>query len=68
MGKALKIVNPDRAMKDKIAKGWKDNAFNQYVSDMISVQRSLPDPRDDWCKAEGRFLTDVPLTCVGLLL
>ena len=26
--------------------GWKNNAFNQYVSDMISVHRSLADYRD----------------------
>lgn len=28
--------------------GWLKNAFNQYVSDLISVHRSLPDPRDEW--------------------
>jgi polypeptide N-acetylgalactosaminyltransferase len=25
--------------------GWQKNAFNQYVSDLISLHRSLPDLR-----------------------
>ena len=33
----------------KYDKGWKDNSFNQYASDMISVRRSLPDVRDAEC-------------------
>ena len=32
---------------------WKISQF-QYVSDMSSVHRILPDPRYDWCKADGR--------------
>ena len=46
--------NPVRIDKDKLSKeerkkyddGWKNNAFNQYVSDMISLRRSLADIRD----------------------
>ena len=64
LGKPVKIEKPDVESKRKIDKGWKDNAFNQYVSDMISVHRSLPDPRDNWCKASGRFLSDLPKTSV----
>jgi len=64
MGKPVKIDKPDKPTKDKIDKGWEDNAFNQYVSDKISVHRSLPDPRDDWCKAESRFLSNLPSTSV----
>lgn len=46
--------NPVRIDKDKLNSeerkkyddGWKDNAFNQYVSDMISLRRTLADIRD----------------------
>ena len=38
----------DPETKAKVDKGWQDNAFNQYVSDMISLHRNLPDPRDEW--------------------
>jgi len=64
LGKPFKVENPDRETKAAIDKGWQDNAFNQYVSDKISVHRSLPDPRDDWCKADNRFLKDLPATSV----
>ncbi|KAK9739510.1 hypothetical protein QE152_g8971 [Popillia japonica] len=36
-------------VKKLVDEGWQKNAFNQYVSDMISVHRTLPDPRDE-CK------------------
>jgi polypeptide N-acetylgalactosaminyltransferase len=64
MGKPVKIEKPDKETKKKIDEGWQDNAFNQYVSDMISLHRKLPDPRDEWCKASDRFLTDLPATSV----
>ena len=48
MGRAVKIDNPEPSVKKLIDEGWQKNAFNQYVSDMISVHRTLPDPRDEW--------------------
>ncbi|PZC82068.1 hypothetical protein B5X24_HaOG211158 [Helicoverpa armigera] len=50
--------------KQAVSEGWKKNAFNQYVSDLISIRRKLPDPRDEWCKVPGRYLKDLPQTSV----
>ncbi|GAB1860380.1 Polypeptide N-acetylgalactosaminyltransferase [Camponotus japonicus] len=50
--------------KKLVDDGWLNNAFNQYASDLISVHRSLPDPRDQWCKEPGRYLKDLPPTAV----
>ena len=48
-----------------VDQGWADNAFNQYVSDMISMRRSLPDVRDPQCKdKESTYLEDLPATSV----
>ena len=46
--------NPVRLDKEKLSpeekeryhNGWRNNAFNEYVSDMISLRRSLADVRD----------------------
>ena len=48
MGKPVKFDNPEAEVKSLIDQGWKNNAFNQYASDIISLHRSLPDPRDNW--------------------
>lgn len=56
--------NLSEEAKAAVADGWKKNAFNQYVSDLISIRRKLPDPRDEWCKQPGRFLDDLPQTSV----
>ena len=48
MGRAVNLpkeMTPEQ--KKLVDDGWQKNAFNQYVSDMISVHRTLPDPRDD---------------------
>ncbi|KAK7873044.1 hypothetical protein R5R35_000337 [Gryllus longicercus] len=59
-------TNMSTDMKRLVDEGWLKNAFNQYASDLISVRRKLPDPRDAWCKAPGRYLpnADLPATSV----
>lgn len=46
LGKPVKLSNLTAEQQKLVKLGWKNNAFNQYISDMISVHRSLPDPRD----------------------
>ncbi|XP_063236763.1 putative polypeptide N-acetylgalactosaminyltransferase 9 isoform X2 [Bacillus rossius redtenbacheri] len=65
MGKAVVLpANLSAEVKKLVDDGWQKNAFNQYVSDLISVHRKLPDPRDPWCKEPGRHLKDLPQTSV----
>ena len=48
MGQPVKLPEGlDSERKRLLNEGWQKNAFNQYVSDMISVHRTLPDIRDD---------------------
>lgn len=51
-------------MKKAVDDGWTKNAFNQYAADLISIRRSLPDPRDPWCKEPNRYMKDLPATSV----
>jgi len=49
MGKPVVLpANLTADVKKLVDDGWKNNAFNQYASDLISLHRSLPDPRDEW--------------------
>eukprot|EP00090_Calanus_glacialis_P045645 TRINITY_DN8611_c0_g1_i1.p1 TRINITY_DN8611_c0_g1~~TRINITY_DN8611_c0_g1_i1.p1 ORF type:complete len:759 (+),score=153.42 TRINITY_DN8611_c0_g1_i1:17-2293(+) len=34
-----------------------DHAFAEYISEMISVNRTLPDRRDEWCKLPTSYFT-----------
>ncbi|XP_034654747.1 putative polypeptide N-acetylgalactosaminyltransferase 9 isoform X2 [Drosophila subobscura] len=63
MGKPVTLPSVMSAeMKKAVDDGWTNNAFNQYVSDLISVHRTLPDPRDAWCKDTARYLSNLPAT------
>lgn len=49
MGRPVVLpTNITAELKKQVDDGWLKNAFNQYASDLISVHRSLPDPRDSW--------------------
>jgi len=64
MGKPVVISDPDEETQEKIDIGWKNHEFNEYISTMISFNRSLPDPRDDWCKVPGRIHPNLSPTSI----
>ncbi|CEF64581.1 Putative polypeptide N-acetylgalactosaminyltransferase 9 [Strongyloides ratti] len=64
-GKGVKI-NKTLLSKDELVlfeTGFKNNAFNQYASDMISIHRSLPTDIDEECKT-AVFEPDLPETSI----
>ncbi|XP_037294372.1 putative polypeptide N-acetylgalactosaminyltransferase 9 [Manduca sexta] len=52
-------------IKQLISKGWREHAFNEFVSDLIPMNRSLMDPRDEWCKYRN-YSRDLPK--VGVII
>ncbi|CAG7837132.1 unnamed protein product [Allacma fusca] len=67
MGKPFKPTKLSEEQKQRVKDGWKNNGFNQYVSDLISIERSLPDIRNPRCKEPGRFLTNLPKTSIIII-
>ena len=54
-GLVLEDMVPEEKLKMDVT--YYDHAFNQYVSDLLPVNRSLPDRRDEWCKKPSSFFT-----------
>ena len=54
-GIVLQDMHPDEKLKMNLI--YYDHAFNQYVSDLVPTNRSLPDRRDEWCKKPSSFFT-----------
>ncbi|MFH4974320.1 hypothetical protein AB6A40_001029 [Gnathostoma spinigerum] len=55
-------IDKDKLSKEERAKydeGYKNNAFNEYASNMISIHRSLPNQTDELCRA-AKYRADLP--------
>ena len=53
---------------DKLIKlGWERHQFNEFVSDLVSVQRQLTDPRDKYCKQKDLYLKSLPATTIIII-
>uniref|UniRef100_A0AC35TJS1 Polypeptide N-acetylgalactosaminyltransferase n=1 Tax=Rhabditophanes sp. KR3021 TaxID=114890 RepID=A0AC35TJS1_9BILA len=64
-GKAVKIDKTKLSPEElkKYDQGFKNNAFNQYASDLISIHRSLPNNTDKECKLQT-YATKLPDTSI----
>lgn len=51
-------------IKKLIDKGFRDHSFNQYLSDIISVNRTLKDKRTEYCKNSSKNYSSLPKTSV----
>lgn len=66
LGKPVSLpANISQDVRNKISDGWARMAFNEYVSDLISIKRKLPDVRFDLCKSKV-YADNLPATSVIL--
>uniref|UniRef100_A0A3B3CZ14 Polypeptide N-acetylgalactosaminyltransferase n=1 Tax=Oryzias melastigma TaxID=30732 RepID=A0A3B3CZ14_ORYME len=63
MGKAVNIAKDDQ---EKMKELFKINQFNLMASDMIALNRSLPDVRLDGCKTKV-YADDLPTTSIVIV-
>ncbi|XP_058463357.1 putative polypeptide N-acetylgalactosaminyltransferase 9 [Malaya genurostris] len=67
MGAAVSLGVTNKAVADIVKNGYDTQGLNQYMSDLISVQRRLPDIRDKWCRQPDRFLKNLPETSIVIV-
>lgn len=49
MGSAVHLPSKlSESVRKLVLQGWQENKFNKYVSDIIPLNRSLPDIQDKW--------------------
>ena len=59
------LLTPAEAAKKESM--YKSHAFEEYVSELIPLNRSLPDFRGEWCKANYNHLVDT-LPSVSIII
>ena len=63
MGQPVRLGEVDAETKRKVDQGWQDHAFNQYVSDLISVNRTLVDQR--WVILSNQSVQKLSILCTS---
>lgn len=65
-GKGIKLENVPSDIQTMIDDGWHRHEFNELVSDLIALNRSLPDPRSRYCKFV-KYFEKLPRTSVIII-
>jgi polypeptide N-acetylgalactosaminyltransferase len=63
LGEGLKSSNYEKQHKEEIDKGWKKYEFNNYLSTLIPINRTVKDQRLDGCKTE-KYSSTLPSVSV----
>lgn len=63
-GLPVYLGNVSEEIELRVQQGWKRHEFNEFISDLVSVRRNLPDPRDAYCKQNNLYLKHLPSTSV----
>lgn len=69
MGKAVLMpVDLPFEVQQLVDESWEKHAFNEYLSDLISVRRTLPDYRTEYCRnMETNYSKNLPATSVIII-
>ncbi|XP_053689620.1 putative polypeptide N-acetylgalactosaminyltransferase 9 [Sabethes cyaneus] len=67
MGAAVTLGVTNEQIAAIVREGFDTQGLNQYLSDLMSVRRRLPETRDKWCQEPGRFLPNLPETSIVIV-
>ncbi|XP_050080380.1 putative polypeptide N-acetylgalactosaminyltransferase 9 [Anopheles maculipalpis] len=67
LGTPVEIDLNDTAISNLVGDGLIAQGLNQFSSDLMSLRRRLPDYRDPWCRAAGRYRSDLPSTSIVIV-
>lgn len=67
LGYAVSLGSTEESVRLMVKLGYESQGLNQYISDLISVRRKLPDVRAKWCREPGRYLPNLPPTSIVIV-
>lgn len=65
-GKGVRLADIPSDIQEIVNKGWQLHEFNELVSDLIALNRSLPEPRSIYCR-RFKYSTNLPKTSVIII-